>query len=237
MSLFLELILFSLLSGSTVFVGAVISFVFEKFVPLGLFKKELIHTFIAFGAGIMLAAVSFVLIPQAVEVLTIVQTIIFFTLGSICFYFISEYIKKKKTKVSQLMAMLLDFIPESISLGSMFLINHSFAILLAVFIALQNLPEAFNSYLELRKFKTSIFKTLLILFCLSFVGLIFSLLGYIFLKSSPSITAAIMIFSSGGILYLIFEDIAPSFRLKENSLAVLGVNFGFIVGLLCHLLV
>lgn len=235
MSLFLEMIIFSILSGLTIFIGAILSYVFEKYFHEGLLKKEIIHTFIAFGAGIMLAAVSFVLIPEGIKVLETSQTIILFFLGTMCFFFLNEYIKKKKTKVSQLLAMLLDFIPESLSLGSMFVINHSIAVLLAVFIALQNLPESFNSYLELRKSKTSVKRIFISFFLLSFIGLFFSLLGYVFLQNQANITASIMVFSSGGILYLIFQDIAPSFRIKENSLPVLGVNLGFIIGLLCNL--
>ena len=41
-----------------------------------------------------------------------------------------------------------------------------------------------------------------------------------------------MIFASGGILYLIFQDIAPTLKLKSTKLVALGVNFGFVVGML-----
>lgn len=235
MSLFFEMVLFSLLAGSTVFIGAVLSFIFEKYVNEGFIKEEIIHIFIAFGAGIMLSAISFVLIPEGVKFLETYTTVFIFFLGTICFYFFDEYIKKKKTKASQLTAMLLDFIPESISLGAMFVINHSVAVLLAIFIALQNLPESFNTYIELKNSKISSKNILITLFFLSFIGLFFSLLGYFLLKNIPSITASLMIFSSGGILYIIFQDIAPAFRLKQTNLPVLGVNIGFIVGLLCQL--
>ena len=75
------------------------------------------------------------------------------------------------------------------------------------------------------------------LFVLSFLGIVFSLLGYLFLREIPSVTACIMTFASGGILYLIFQDIAPALNMKETSLPVLGVNFGFLVGLICNLIV
>lgn len=235
MNVLLDIVLFSLLAGSSVFIGGVLSYFFDKFLKKGLLKKEILHTLVAFGAGIMLGAVCFVLIPEGIKSLSTISSILVFFLGTISFYFLDEYIKKKKTTASQLMAMLLDFIPESISLGAMFVLNHNIAILLAFFIFLQNLPESFNSYLELKEAKLSSKKALVILFLLSFIGVIFSLIGYVFLKDEVEITASIMIFSSAGILYLIFQDIAPALRIKENSYPVLGVNLGFLLALVCHL--
>jgi ZIP family zinc transporter len=40
-----------------------------------------------------------------------------------------------------------------------------------------------------------------------------------------------MLFASGGILYLIFQDIAPSLKYKNNRILAIGVNIGFIVGI------
>lgn len=231
-----EIIFYSLLAGSTVFIGGILSYLFEKYFHIGIVKKEIIHTFIAFGAGIMLSAVSFVLIPEGIKNISLLLTMGFFLLGTLSFYILDYYISKKKTSISQILAMLLDFIPESISLGAMFVINHKVGFLLAIFIALQNLPESFNSYLELRNNMSKI-KALLILFFLSFIGLLFALLGYYLLSEFISITSSIMLFASGGILYLIFQDIAPAFRIKENNLPVLGVNFGFMLGMFCHLVI
>lgn len=234
MHILFEIILFSFLAGSSVFLGGVLSYFFDKFLKKGLLKKEILHTLTAFGAGIMLGAVCFVLIPEGLKSLTNIYSVLIFFLGTVSFYFLDEYIKKKKTTASQLMAMLLDFIPESISLGAMFILNHNIAILLAFFIFLQNLPESFNSYIELKESKISSKKALIILFFLSFIGVVFSLIGYVFLRNEIEITASIMIFSSAGILYLIFQDIAPGLRIKENSYPVLGVNFGFLLALVCH---
>jgi len=41
-----------------------------------------------------------------------------------------------------------------------------------------------------------------------------------------------MLFASGGILYLIFQDIAPSLRLKSSRYIAIGVNLGFIIGMM-----
>lgn len=65
----------------------------------------------------------------------------------------------------------MDFIPESIALGATFAIEPNLAILLAVFIGLQNLPEAFNAYRDLILSGFTEKKTLIIFFFLSFFGI------------------------------------------------------------------
>lgn len=230
----IEIILFSFLAGSTVFFGGFFSFFFEKKIKNQNLKISFIHFLTAFATGVMISAIAFVLVPKGLENLSILSSVLLFILGGVIFYSFDIFIEKNSANIPQVLAMLLDFIPESIALGAMFVYNHSLGILLALFIAVQNFPEAFNSYLELRENKLSKKKSLFILFLLSFIGLLFSLLGYYFLSQNIELTSALMIFSAGGILYLIFQDIAPSIALKSNKKLVLGVNLGFILGMLSH---
>lgn len=231
MSILSSVILFSLLSGITVFLGGLFALFFEKSFKKGFLKEEIIHFFIAFGTGIMLSAISFVLVPHGLEKTDVLVAILLILLGGVIFYILDSYIQKKAGNVSQIMAMLLDFIPESIALGALFAYDYKVGMVLALFIGLQNFPESFNSFIELRFSGFKIKSSLIILFLLSFIGVIFSLFGYYFLSKSPFITSALMLFASGGILYLIFQDIAPSLRYKNNRLIAIGVNIGFIVGI------
>jgi ZIP family zinc transporter len=48
---------------------------------------------------------------------------------------------------------------------------------------------------------------------------------------------AIMLLSSGGVLYLIFEDIAPQSRLEKHWAPPLGAVFGFCLALFSEMLV
>ncbi len=41
-----------------------------------------------------------------------------------------------------------------------------------------------------------------------------------------------MIFASGGILYLLIQDIIPESKLKNNYLTSLGATIGFLVGII-----
>jgi ZIP family zinc transporter len=53
----------------------------------------------------------------------------------------------------------------------------------------------------------------------------------------PVILGGIMLFASGGILYLIFQDIAPQVPLKRSWAPSQGAVAGFALGLVGHLLV
>ena len=126
----------------------------------------------------------------------------------------------------------MDFVPEAIALGAVFATDYNLGLLLAIFIGLQNLPESFNSYLDLRNSGYTSKKCLLILFFLSFSGVFAAILGYLLLSNMPRLTASLMLVSSGGILYLIFQDIAPMSKLQKSWFPALGASFGFLIGMI-----
>ena len=130
----------------------------------------------------------------------------------------------------------MDFIPESIALGAVFAIEPQMAALLAVFIGLQNLPESFNSFRDLVQSGFSVKKTLAIFFVLSFFGILSALAGHFLLSAHPDLTAHLMTFASGGILYLLIQDIIPESKLAKNYLTPLGATLGFLVGILGEML-
>lgn len=186
----------------------------------------------SFGAGIILSALALVLIPKGMEELTLVPMAISFLAGGVLFMFIDRYLAKKGGQTATLLAMMMDFVPESIALGAVFAIEPKMAALLAVFIGLQNLPEAFNSFRDLVQSGFTVTKTLIIFFFLSFCGIIGALIGHYFLSDFPDLTAHLMTFASGGILYLLIQDIIPESKLDNNYMTALGATLGFLVGII-----
>lgn len=232
MSELLQIILYSALSGISVFLGGMLSYWFGKSFSKNTQKTEINHFVVAFGGGIILAALALVLVPKGMEELQLIPLILCFSAGTFIFYFFDKKIEQSGSKYSQLIAMLLDFVPEALALGAIFATNKKTGILLAVFIGLQNLPESFNSYQDLIENKFSAKKSLTILFFLSFIGIAGAVTGFYLLSDLPKITAGIMVFASGGILYLIFQDIAPTVKLKKTWIPALGANLGFLIGII-----
>lgn len=200
--------------------------------------QEFRHGVMAFGAGALLSAVGLVLVPESIEHVNLWQASFYFLAGSLSFMALDILLKKTNTPASQLAAMLADFIPESIALGAAIAIGSASSFLLAGLIALQNIPEGFNAYRELRLSPNfSATKILLIFLLLAALGPIAGVSGYLWLTDRHQVVAAIMLFASGGILYSIFQDIAPQVKLEKHWFPPMGAVFGFLLGLLGFMLV
>ena len=77
-------------------------------------EEEFRHTVIAFGGGVLISAVALVLVPDGVERLPSGAGIISaFVLGGIVFYGLDRLLARAKGAMTQLVAMLSDFIPEA----------------------------------------------------------------------------------------------------------------------------
>jgi ZIP family zinc transporter len=227
-----SIILFSGFAGITVIIGALLANLFNHHIKESPIKYEITHTLMSFGAGIILSALALVLIPKGMEELSLIPMSLSFLLGAVIFMFLDQYLNKRGGQTATLLAMMMDFVPESIALGAVFALDQRMATLLAIFIGLQNLPEAFNSYRDLVQSGFTAKKTLFIFLGLSFFGIISALIGHFLLARSPGLTAHLMVFSSGGILYLLIQDIIPASKLKKSHLPSLGATIGFLVGII-----
>jgi len=133
--------------------------------------------------------------------------------------------------------MLTDFLPECLALGALFLTDLAEAKLLAVLIAVQNLPEAFSACHELESGKTTPRRVLLLFTLLAPLGPLATYAGLTLLTDSPQVLAIIMTFAGGGILYLMFQEIAPKVVLKNSWLPPMGALVGFFIGVLGTVLI
>ena len=158
-----KLIFLSGFAGVTVFIGGLLANYFNHHVKESPVKYEVTHTMMSFGAGIILAAVALVLMPYGIAHFNIFSLTFSFLLGSVGFMLLDHYLEQKGGKTATLLAMLMDFVPESIALGAVFAVDVQMATLLAIIIGLQNLPEAFNSFRDLVLSGFTIKKTLVIL--------------------------------------------------------------------------
>jgi ZIP family zinc transporter len=231
MSVLLTVIVSTFLAGLAMPLGAALAY-FEK-IGNDWLEQELRHSVMAFGGGALLSAVALVLVPEGIESLDILPACIWFIVGGFSFMALDIYLKKIDTPASQLAAMLADFIPESIALGAAFATGSSSAYLLAGLIALQNLPEGFSAYRELSASSTYKPQKIIMVFALmAILGPIAAISGYLWLSESPKIIGAVMLFASGGILYSIFQDLAPQVKLENHWAPPMGAVLGFTLGML-----
>lgn len=229
-------VIFTLIAGIAMPVGAAIACV-ERIRPLWL-ENELRHGVTAFGGGALLSAVAFTLVPDGVVNLNPLFASIYFFAGALFFMALDILLNRSKTPASQFVAMLYDFIPESIALGATFAVSKNHAYLLAVLITVQNLPEGFNAYRELNQSTTYHSSSIIKIFALtSMLGPILGVSGYLWLSDNPALVGATMLFASGGIIYCVFQDIAPQVKLEKHWAPPLGAVLGFVVGIIGYMLV
>ncbi|MCA9105356.1 MAG: divalent cation transporter [Planctomycetales bacterium] len=235
MPTWLDIVLLTLLAGLAMPLGGIVAS-FERFLP-GWLDLEFRHTVTALGGGALLSAVALVLVPEGTRALPSYAVALLFSAGGVTFMLLDIALVAHQKPWSQLVAMLSDFIPEAMALGATLASGSSAGLLLALLIALQNVPEGFNAFRELSA--STHFRPLQLigLFTLMAVlGPMAGLIGFFALASQPQVMAAVMLFAAGGILYLVFQDIAPQARLKRHWSPPLGAVAGFLLGVIGQML-
>ena len=236
MSPWLLILLVTLLPGLAMPAGALLA-IHERIHPRWL-ETELRHAILAFGAGALLAAVALVLVPEGMAALPGGLTALCFAGGGVVFMGIDRLLAAHRTPASQAVDMLLDYIPESLALGAAVATGNGIGVLLAVLMAVQNLPEGFNAYREMRRGRRLGNGRIVALFTLiALLGPLAGFAGYLWLAPHPALVGAIMLFASGRILYSVFQDIAPQVPLQRHWAPPLGAVAGFLLGMLGQLAV
>ena len=230
MSPVLQVVLLTTIAGAAIPIGGFLARI-ERIRPRWL-EEELRHSVIAFGGGVLLSAVALVLVPHGVQQVSLPWVVVAMSLGGVLFMQFDRLIAKSQSSAAQLVAMLTDFVPEATALGAGFAVGDSVGLVLAMLIALQNLPEGFNAYRELADHGGLKPATILIAFLgLVPLGPLAGLAGYYWLASYPAVVGFIMLTAAGGILYLTFQDLAPQAKLERHWAPSLATVGGFLFGL------
>lgn len=228
----LMIVLYTLAAGACIPLGGVLS-AFGHLRPRWL-ETEMRHAVIAFGGGVLIAAVALVLVPEGKSYVgSDALAVVCVLSGGACVFAIERVLGARRRERPQFMAMLLDYVPESLALGGAFAVGAASAPLLAVFIGLQNIPEGFNAYRELkavpgaRRWHILGFMALMLP-----IGPLAGVIGWRYLGEYPALLGATMLIAAGGILYLVFQDIAPQARMRRHWAPPLAAVLGFGVGML-----
>ncbi len=229
-------LLLATLAGLSIPIGAALSRV-PTFLP-GWSSEEYRHGVMAFGGGALASAICFVLVPEAAHRLPAALTVLLFIAGGLLFRLIDGALEKRGGAGSMFMAMLLDYLPEALALGAILMIDPGAALLTAGLIFLQNVPEGFSAWREMERAHTIPKTRLWLLFALTVpLGPICAWIGRDILAEVHLLLGSILAVAGGGILYLLFQDIAPQAQLKTSTRPALGAVFGFALGLAGHLAV
>lgn len=218
-------------AGACVPLGGALASI-ERIRPAWL-ESELRHFVIALGGGILLGAVAVVLVPEGVAAFGgSAWPVPLVVAGGATFMLVERELERRGRGSPQLLGTLLDYVPEALALGGLAASGSAVAPLLAALIGLQNLPEGFNGYRELAAhMRAGPARILGFMAGLAALGPAAAVAGYAVLSEPPWVLGAVMLVASGGILYLVFEDIAPQARLEKHWAPPLGAVVGFCIAL------
>ncbi|MBF9058395.1 divalent cation transporter [Rhodobacterales bacterium HKCCSP123] len=227
-------LLLATLAGLAVPIGAALARV-EGLLPRWL-ETELQYSVMAFGGGALFSAIALVLIPEATERTSHAVVLAVFVGGGIVFLVIDRVLAARGGQAAQFLAMMLDYLPEAMALGALITAEPAVAVLTAGLIALQNLPEGFGAWREMAQGTRLPARHLFLLFVLMVpLGPAAAAVGLFVLADQPAVLGGIMAFAAGGILYLLFQDVAPEAHLERAYGPALGAVLGFALGLAGHM--
>jgi ZIP family zinc transporter len=206
----------------------------------------------AFGAGVLIAALTFSLIEEAYNLVNdLVPVVLGFTLGGIS-YSIANYIlnKKSSTKnrkrshgenagggkdasgIALLIGSVMDNIPENIALGiSLVAGGGTVNIVLIAAIFISNFPEGLASSQGMKNNGKSIKKILLLWLVVVAIGTISSAIGFSVLANvnNKDIVSIALSYASGAILVMLAESMIPEAFEEGGSKIGLAAMTGFVV--------
>jgi ZIP family zinc transporter len=196
-------------------------------------ETEFRHFMIALGGGLLLGGVFEVLLPEGMARFDNPSLgILVFTAGGFVFFAVERTLGLRQRQNPQLLGMLLDYLPESIALGALAVSNPATALLLALVIGAQNIPEGFNAYRELAGGRTPGSRNVLrFMMLLTPIGPVAAIAAHFIFRDQSAAIGAVMLLGAGGIMYILFQDIAPQSRLKNHWAPPLGAILGFAITL------
>ena len=233
-----QAIIFSILNGSSLLLGALIGTLFKL-------KQRTIAACMAFGAGVLVCAITFGLMEEAFGHGGFDAVIIGFLSGGLLFvggdYLVHIYggrkhkrhqIKKTQKDSNGLMIAIgstLDGVPESIALGITLFFNQGTGFMLLAAIFLSNFPESISSISGLRKEGMSKNKILLMWASVGLLTALTTLLSYFFLHDiNPNTLGILEALAAGAILAMLADSMMPeAYEEGGYAIAILTI-LGFI---------
>lgn len=229
-----------LLAGAALLLGAFIGVRFK--VP-----QRLVAAIMAFGSGVLISALSFELMDEAIETGGFASTATGFLLGALFYTAANWWLARKGARhrkrsgprpasahqdgsgAALAFGALLDGIPESIVIGLSLLGGKGVSVAVVAAVFLSNLPEGLSSAAGMRQAGRSPAHIYGVWAGIALSSGLAALLGYtVFHRFPPEMLAATTAVAAGGVLAMVVDTMIPEAFDETHDFAGLIVAAGFL---------
>ncbi len=221
--------LWATIAASSLLLGAVLA---ERFKVSG----KLVGPTMGFGAGALISALAYELIPDAR--VNDIWVWLAFAVGALLYYGLDTLIERRLATagLSIVLGALLDGIPESIVLGLGIAVGGSVSIGFLVAVFVSNVPESLAATVDLRKSHTAgwIYRLWLAIVAVSGLS---GALGVLAAEQVPTVDGRYMqAFAAGAVLTMIADSMMPGAFARGGRPVALLTALGFAVAAVLTLL-
>ena len=229
-----------LLAGGALFVGALIAW-FVNVPP------RVVASVMAFGAGVLISALAFDLVGEAMAESGLWPTVSGFAVGAVVYVGVNVLLdrlnaRNKKgssegpgTGTGIAVGALLDGVPESMVLGLSMLGGQGVSIPILTAVIISNLPEGLSSTAELKAAGRKPRFVFALWGGIALAAAISSLLGFTILADAPvELTGFITSLAAGAMLAMISDTMIPDAFRKAHNYTGLLATLGFLTSLVIH---
>ena len=224
--------------GTTI--GGIIGICLEKK------SNKFLSFMLAFASGLMLAIISFDLIPEAIEI-SLIQNVMIGIISGVIVMILCDFLVQKKfdnkitkKKSSSLLkvgiivsiGLALHNFPEGLAIGSGFGASLTLGYSLAIAICFHDIPEGISMALPMKNGGMNKIKVILYVFLSGITTGIGAFFGAIFGGISQNVIAICLSFAAGAMLYIVSGELIPeSNRLYNGKITAIGNIIGFLLGI------
>ena len=208
-------------------------------------SKKFLSFILALASGLMMSIVCFDLIPEALEITNIINTLLGILLGIITMIFCNILIEKKlkintntmlKTGIIVSLGLAIHNFPEGLAIGSGMEASFKLGINLAIAICLHDIPEGISMAVPMKAGGIRKIRIIIYIILSGITTGIGAFFGAVVGKVSATVIGICLSFAAGAMLYIVSGELIPEANnLYRGKMTAIGNILGILLGILATL--
>lgn len=211
-------------------------------------SNKFLSFILAFASGLMLAIICFDLIPEAMQIASIMNVLVGIILGIVAMIACDILVQKKfnsnniqrknsnsllKTGIIVSIGLALHNFPEGLAIGSGFGASITLGYSLAIAICLHDIPEGISMAVPMKNGGMNKLKVIFYVILSGITTGIGAFFGALVGGISQEIISICLSFAAGAMLYIVSGELIPeSNKLYSGRMTAIGNMFGFLLGMI-----